>query len=1009
MVAGGPLIGRESELAALGGMLTSTRVLTVTGTGGCGKTRLALELAKRVAPPSGECAGGGPIREGPAEAPADRERTAGLEESAHGEKPACVVVALASVASEGQLIDALLAALSARERFGSRPRRVLLERVASHRRLLLVLDNCEHLLTSVRALTAELLEAAPGATVLATSREPLGLAQETVFQLGPLSLPELDGGVGAVVRSDAGRLFVDRAAAGNPQFALTPDLAPAVAWICHELDGLPLALGLAAARLDTMSVQEIAQGLSSRGRLAAGVGEDGLSQHRSVRASLHWSYRLLDRPQQTLLRRLSRFSGGFTVAAAHAVCGPEMGDTGDTSETCLRELLAALEAKGLIVPAQSTGRARAPDPQERWTFLQTVGEYASEQLTSSGEHEQIATRHLAWFGAYARRADAMLLGPDGHELIDEERANLRLAFELAIARHPSSALHMAAGLMRHWVLAEHFDEARSLCAEVLSAVSGRQGGDGDGNGDARNHTVGTTNNPDADTLALAVVYCGAGVIGMLSEDYAQAIEHTQTGLALLADVEGDGHARADCLIYSSMVLIQTGLDLEAGLRNAERAVELQCDNADDPLGRAWALVCLATAAGLCDRFDRVGVAYEELLRIPHGREHARLRTWAEGAAAWAQVSVGSPERALEHAECAIALEGDWPSMTHFQAVGFRIQALARLGHTDRALHEGTDAMRRARDSGALQAVPAIELALMLAELMRGDYEQAAPRARRLLAMPHLHTVALTRETLARIALARGDTHEAETQACELESIAQRSGSPRHRALADYIRGSASARAGESDRARELLHAALATCAELDLRREATDVLDELALLAVEGGEDERGARLAAAAAQARVRLGCVSPPDTIDRVQAARARIAGGDGASSRDGARGRDGEGRDDRWEQAWAQGEALTLTDAIAYARRGRGRRDRPVSGWASLTPIESDVAQLAARGISNPEIAAQLFIARGTVKMHLSSVYRKLGVCNRTELAGAIATRASDSGEPGETVGMTAASGS
>ncbi|MGH2852594.1 MAG: helix-turn-helix transcriptional regulator [Solirubrobacteraceae bacterium] len=422
-----------------------------------------------------------------------------------------------------------------------------------------------------------------------------------------------------------------------------------------------------------------------------------------------------------------------------------------------------------------------------------------------------------------------------------------------------------------------------------------------------------------------------------------------------------------------MVLIQTGLDLAEGMRNAERAVEL-ARRAVDPLGLAFALVNLAVSCGLCDRFDLLSTAYDEFLTIPNACEHARLRTWAENIVAWAHVVVGSPKRALAHADHAIALEGEWPSMTYFQLVGFRIQALARLGRTDQALEEGASAMRRAKESGALQAVPAIELALVVAEYMHGALDAAEVRAHRLLEMPHLHTLALVREILAHVALSRGNTSEARAQARELEAIAQRSGSPRHRALADLIQGSAAAQAEEAKPARERLHAALATHAELGLEREAADVLEELALIAAHDSDGPRAARLAAAAASARASLSCAPAPWTIDRLDAARARVVD------------RDGRGC---WEQAWTEGEGITLAEAIVYARRRRGRRDRPAAGWASLTPAELKVAQLATSGITNPEIAAQLFIARSTVKMHLANVYRKLHVANRTELAAMVAT--------------------
>jgi predicted ATPase/DNA-binding CsgD family transcriptional regulator len=959
MFTDGPLIGRESELAELEGMMNGARALTVTGAGGCGKTLLALTLARRVA-----CA--------------ERESA---------------VVALSGIAGEQQLIDALLAALGGRERFGRTPTQVLIERLAS-RRLLLILDNCEHLLAEVGRLTAVLLDGAPEVQVLMTSRAPLQIDGESVMRLGPLSLPA-GGDIGAVVRSDAARLFVDRAARSDPAFALTPSTARAVADICHELDGLPLALVLAAARLDTLSAEEIAESLSRGGRLAAASGEqelsrrgDELSQHTSLRASLDWSYGLLDERERALLRRLSVFREGFTTTSAHAVAAP------DTDPKRVHADLGALEAKGLLARVSGKAQERSGQAQERWMLLQTVAEYAAEQLAHEAEDAAIADRHLTWFRAWAEHADTLLLEPDGHARIERETPNLRRALDRAIEHDRSGALEIAASLMRHWILAEHYQEAGSVTAAILAIATVDMSVDGDGAGsedgaggrdgvgdedgirdeDGVGHAIGDGDDAigDEDAAARAVVHCGAGLVAMLSEDYTGAIESTRAGLELLGEVQEAG-ARSTCLQLSSMVLIQTGLDPNEGLRNAERAVEPQ-RSIEDPLGLAFALVNLAVAAMLCERFDLLDTAYGEFLTIPQACEHARLRTWAEQAAAWAQVTTGSPERALQHADRGLALEGEWPSMTHFQVLSFRIHALARLGRIDQALGEGAEAMRRAQESGALQAVPAIELALMVAQLMDGDPDAAAIRARRLLQMPHLHTLALAREMLARIALMRGDAGEAQTHARELDAIARRSGSPRHDALAHYIAGRAAIEARQTDRGRDLLHAALQRYAELGLEREAADVLDELALLAAGAGEGPRAARLAAAAAQARARLGCAPWPEIRERLDAARAKLPAGE---------------RDGSWEAAWEQGQALSLTDAIAYARRSRGRRDRPPAGWASLTPAELDVAQLAGSGISNPEIAARLFIARGTVKMHLSSAYRKLDVANRTELAAAIAT--------------------
>jgi predicted ATPase/DNA-binding CsgD family transcriptional regulator len=856
-----------------------------------------------------------------------------------------VVVELATAWAADQIVDALLRSLGARERGGLTAMEVLIDCVAA-RAVLLVLDNCEHVAVEVGRVVDSLIAGTPGVRVLATSREPLGLAGEAVFQLGPLSLPDAEGDVGAIVRSDAGRFFVDRAATVNRGFALTPAAARAIARICAELDGLPLALGLAAARVEHMTPREIADGLARRGRLSGPSSDSSVPQHRSVRASLDWSYGLLTEEERLLVRHLSCFVGGWTVEAARAVGLPE------ASEARVRDLLDGLSRKGVIMGLPARGH-------ERWSFLQTVGEYASEHFALDDDVEAVRDRHMRWFAACAAEVDELLLERSGQDLLDDETPNMRLALVRALERDVSVALGVVASLTRHWILAEHFEEGRAATDAALSAAEA-----------------------ESDSSARAVVLCGAGMIRALSEDYQAAVENTQAGLALLAGI-GDRSRQARCLQLSGMVLILTGLDVDHGLRSAERAVDLLRATGDQ-LGLAWAVVNVAMAAGLCDQFDAARAAYGEFLSIPGAPEQPRLRTWVELAAAWAELIVGSAQRALEHADCARELEGDRSSMNYFVATCHRVHALALLGRTQDALELGVKSLARAQESGALMAVPAIEMALAIAEMAHGDLEAAAARARPLVQMPQLHTAALMREVLGRAALACGDSSEAAVQARELDVIAERAGSARHHALADLLRGRAAALDGEPDEARALLHDALRTYADLGLERGAADALQELGLLAAAAEDGPRAARLAAAASAARARLSCRPLVADTERLEAARARFAASNGAAS---------------WDEAWAQGEKLALVDAIAYAQRGRGRRDRPAVGWPSLTPAEREVADLAANGMSNPQIAAQLFVSRSTVKMHLSNVYLKLRVANRTELARTIATSSerADTDEP------------
>jgi predicted ATPase len=741
MLPEGPLIGRETELLALEQAVGASRLVTLTGVGGCGKTRVARELAVRLA--------------------------------ARPESLEVIVVELAMIRAAEHVVDALLRATGARERAGQEPTEVLLERLRAGCTVL-VIDNCEHVIGEVRRLAASLVEGAPELRVVATSREPLGVEKELVVTLSPLRLPVGGAGdVAAVVGSEAGCFFVDRAAVAEPSFALTPSTARAVVRICHELDGLPLALVLAAARVEDLTPGEIADGLSRRGRLEGGYDENQLPQHRSVRASLDWSYGLLDETERILFRRLAAFSGAWDTAAARAVALPE------ASEAEVSALLGDLAAKGLV-------RAPEPGDQTRWSFLQTVGEYAAEQLALDSEEQEAARdRQLGWFRAVAANIDGLLLAAGGREQIDQETPNLRLALGRALERDPGVAFAMVGSLLRHWILAEHFKEARAATARVLSAGARVD-----------------------DPAARALVHLGAALIGTVSEDYQAAGENLQRGFTFVTAVT-DPDTRARCLQMSAMVLILAGMDLPEGVRSANLAAELMRSSGDS-LGLAWALVNVAMAEGICDRFDASRNAYEEFLTVPSAAQHPRLRTWAELAAAWTELIVGSPARALAHADLALELEGHWPSMTHFILTGFRVHALALAGRTDEAIADGVRALAQAYDSGVVMAAPGIEMSLAITELMAGELDRAEGRAGALLEMPQVHTVALMRETLAQIALARNDAREAAVHGQQLAAAAEQSGSPRYRAVADFIHGCAAVLDGDLDRGRDLVQHALAS-------------------------------------------------------------------------------------------------------------------------------------------------------------------------------------------------------
>jgi non-specific serine/threonine protein kinase len=454
-------IGRERELAAVRRVQAGTRLLTLTGAGGCGKTRLALELAGELlwaypqgvwwvdlAPlPSTGPAGG---------SPQTFQNQALL--------PHAVASALAIRATGQQSVtEALIDALR-------------------ERHLLLLLDNCEHLLPDCAELVEVLLRACLHLEVVATSRGSLGIGGETVWRVPPLSLPSRPDDV---ADADAVRLFVARAQLQRPDFTLTPDIAAAVAQICRQLDGLPLAIELAAARVGVLSVGQIADRLADRFRLLTSGSRTALPRHRTLGAALDWSYELLTEPERAVLRALSVFAGGCTLEAAEIVCGEGNGQraTGNEAGTgpplvarCslpvarddVLDLLARLVDKSLVI-AEEYGK------EVRYRLLETVRQYAGERLTASGEAHATQARHAVWCLVLAEAAENEMYGPREPEAgarLEREHDNLRaaLAWSLAEGRQGEErGLRLAGALARFWDLRGHVSEGRQWLSRLLAA------------------------------------------------------------------------------------------------------------------------------------------------------------------------------------------------------------------------------------------------------------------------------------------------------------------------------------------------------------------------------------------------------------------------------------------------------------------------------------------------------------------------------------------------------------
>ncbi|MGE5265064.1 MAG: ATP-binding protein, partial [Acidobacteriota bacterium] len=394
-------VGREQEMVELKKVLARARLVTITGPGGAGKTRLALQVA------------------------ADT-----LDDYPDG----VWLVELAPLADPTLVPQLVANALSVREQEGQPLTQTLLDYLRA-KQLLLVLDNCEHLIQAVAEQVDQVMCCAPALRILATSREPLGTAGEVVWSIPPLSFPRFGAelNVDHLAKYDAIRLFVDRARAAQPGFAVTVQNAPAVIQICTSLDGAPLAIELAAARVRVLSVEEIAARLDDRFRLLASGVRTASPRQQNLRALINWSYDLLSDAERILFRRLAIFAGGWTLESAEAVCAgkPDPDSPCDLEMFDILDLLSHLVDKSLVV-------AEPQDGIERFRFLETIRQYSQERMVESGEAECLAERHAGYFCRMAEGCYRKLWGPEqGRWLarLDADHDNLRAALEWA-ARDP---------------------------------------------------------------------------------------------------------------------------------------------------------------------------------------------------------------------------------------------------------------------------------------------------------------------------------------------------------------------------------------------------------------------------------------------------------------------------------------------------------------------------------------------------------------------------------------------
>lgn len=881
-------VGREAEIDSVGEILAGGRLVTLTGAGGVGKTRLAVQIAERV---DGDFADG------------------------------VWYVDLAPVTDPDVVPVAVTRALGLPDQAG-RSTMDTLTRVIAGQQMLIVLDNCEHLIDACASLTDALLGACPAVTVLATSREPIRVAGEVAWAVPSLSLAD-----------EAIALFTDRARQVRPDFVVTDQNSTTVAEICQRLDGIPLAIELAAARVRALSLAQILDSLRDRFRLLTGGARTAVRRQQTLRASVDWSHALLTEPERVLFRRAAVFMGGFDLDAAQAVCGGT-----DVERYQTLDQLTLLVDKSLVI-------AEDNDFGTRYHMLETVRQYALEKLLESGEADAVRDRHRDHYLALAAELDAPRRTEHQSRVahVETEMDNLRAAFAWCRENGEiSKALQLTSVLQTLWTTRGRVQEGTAWFDMALA--------------DAAAHGVEVPLPVRARALADKATLEGAQTI---HENMDQALE----ALALAREI-GDPallvRALAGCGIIAAYDAAAAGVYFEEALGLARTGGD------DWILGQILAFQAFAAVTG---RGDPVAAraAGEEGREIADAIGDGYASRGCRWCVALAQQWEGDLAGAVAEfralaAEAEAAHDQMW-AMSSLVSLG---HLLSYAGDTSAALTAARAAVESASDLGAFNQGYAYA-ALAVATLAAGDVEASADAGeaawQRMKVQPELAVVNVI--PLAEIALATGDLAAARRKADDAVAVAPGV----HRMFALARRARIAIAQHDLEQAERDAHEALSGASNLKSFFVIPDVVECLATLAAGAGSNREAAQLFGAAQALRGQTGCArfKVHDADHEASVASLREAMGD-----------------EDFEEAWAEGCALSMEDAIAYARRGRGERKRPATGWESLTPAELNVVKLVCEGLSNKDIAARLFVSSRTVQAHLSHVYAKLGIGSRVQLA-------------------------
>jgi predicted ATPase/DNA-binding NarL/FixJ family response regulator len=592
-------IGREQEVLEIRRELETTRLLTLTGAGGSGKTRLALEVARDLmdAYPDGVW-----------------------------------LVELAPLSEEELVPKAVAEALEVAERPGE-PLADTLTEVLGTRELLLVVDNCEHLLDATARLADSLLDSCPNVRILATSREALGVEGELRWPVPPLSAPEPQRSltVEELERSESARLFLARARNRDPSFAFTPGSAQTVAEVCSKLEGIPLAIELAAARVGTLSLEQISERFEGSLELLTHGGRTAAPRQRTIRGTLDWSHELLSERERKVFGRLSVFAGGWALEASEAVVSG-----GGIEEKEVLELLSGLVEKSLIV-AEPTA-----DGGVRYRLLDPIRQYALEKLEQSGELEDVKRAHAEYFLAVAEEVEPQLIGPHEAERFGrlvEELDNFRAALSWASEHGEAElSLRLAGALGSFWFWEGHSGEGRGWLEGAL------------------------TQEGPTSALARAKALGAASLLASQLSDYARARGAAEEGLRLSKEA-GTEDSRRPFFVWNNPTTFflnrLANVSMEQGDHERARALGQESlvlsRQANEMQGIVWSLLTLAIAGTLRADYEQAERLYAEGMRLARELDSAYARFLFLQNWGWTALIQRDPARATLLIEEAVEL------------------------------------------------------------------------------------------------------------------------------------------------------------------------------------------------------------------------------------------------------------------------------------------------------------------------------------------------------------------